>query len=133
MFCLSLMGSNIVDFIREAHRILRPGGLLKIVEVRSRFHDKELGDGLDAFQLVISNVGFTVVQEQSNQSNRMFFFLECTKRTDRDRDSDAAGAGAGADGASASKGGNKVRGSNGKKVKVDLNNYSAKPCLYKRR
>ena len=37
VFCLSLMGVNIVDFITEAHRILKPTGILKIAEVKSRF------------------------------------------------------------------------------------------------
>lgn len=36
VFCLSLMGTDWIDFIREAQRILRPGKLMKIVEVRSR-------------------------------------------------------------------------------------------------
>jgi ribosomal RNA-processing protein 8 len=37
VFCLSLMGTNVYDFIREAYRILRPQGLIRIAEVRSRF------------------------------------------------------------------------------------------------
>lgn len=37
IFCLSLMGTNYWDFIREADRILRYGGKLLIAEVRSRF------------------------------------------------------------------------------------------------
>lgn len=37
VFCLALMGTNVYDFIREAYRILRPQGLIRIAEVRSRF------------------------------------------------------------------------------------------------
>ncbi len=37
VFCLSLMGTNFMEFLREAHRMLRPGGHLKIAEVTSRF------------------------------------------------------------------------------------------------
>lgn len=37
VFVLALMGTNIADFIREAHRVLSPAGVLKIAEVRSRF------------------------------------------------------------------------------------------------
>jgi hypothetical protein len=37
VFCLSLMGTNLADFIREAHRIMKRNGRLKIVEVGSRF------------------------------------------------------------------------------------------------
>ena len=40
VFCLALMGTNVADFIREAHRVLRPNAILKIAEVRSRFEDK---------------------------------------------------------------------------------------------
>ncbi|CAI2349940.1 unnamed protein product [Caenorhabditis sp. 36 PRJEB53466] len=37
IFCLSLMGTNLYDFIREARRVLKTGGVLKIAEVTSRF------------------------------------------------------------------------------------------------
>jgi ribosomal RNA-processing protein 8 len=37
MFCLSLMGINVANLIRDAYRVLKPTGILKIVEVRSRF------------------------------------------------------------------------------------------------
>lgn len=30
VFCLSLMGTNLADFLREAHRVLVPGGLVKV-------------------------------------------------------------------------------------------------------
>lgn len=43
VFCLALMGTNIADFIREAHRVLRPDGILKIAEVRSRFESSMTG------------------------------------------------------------------------------------------
>jgi ribosomal RNA-processing protein 8 len=36
VFCLSLMGTNLADFIREAHRVLKNDGRVKIAEVRSR-------------------------------------------------------------------------------------------------
>lgn len=37
VFCLSLMGTNLADFVREAHRVLKSSGRLKIAEVKSRF------------------------------------------------------------------------------------------------
>jgi ribosomal RNA-processing protein 8 len=37
LFCLSLMGINFIDYLKEAHRILRHQGYLKIAEVSSRF------------------------------------------------------------------------------------------------
>jgi ribosomal RNA-processing protein 8 len=36
IFCLSLMGTNLADFVREAHRVLKRNGRLQIAEVRSR-------------------------------------------------------------------------------------------------
>lgn len=30
IFCLSLMGTNLADFLREAHRVLITGGLIKV-------------------------------------------------------------------------------------------------------
>ena len=36
VFCLSLMGTNLADFIREAHRVLKDDGRVQIAEVRSR-------------------------------------------------------------------------------------------------
>lgn len=37
VFCLSLMGTNIADYLVEARRVLRAGGSLRIIEVASRF------------------------------------------------------------------------------------------------
>ncbi|KAG7352161.1 Spo11/DNA topoisomerase VI subunit A [Nitzschia inconspicua] len=36
IFCLSLMGTNLADFVREAHRVLKKIGRVHIAEVRSR-------------------------------------------------------------------------------------------------
>jgi len=49
---LSLMGSNWPKCIREAWRILKPTGQLKIAEVSSRF------ENVDQFVSLISSVGF---------------------------------------------------------------------------
>lgn len=37
IFCLALMGTNFLDFIKEAYRILAPRGELWIAEIKSRF------------------------------------------------------------------------------------------------
>ena len=37
VYCLALMGTNVPDFIREGWRVLKFGGMLKVAEVRSRF------------------------------------------------------------------------------------------------
>ena len=41
VFCLSLMGTNIKDFLQEAARILKHQGILKIAELESRFQGEE--------------------------------------------------------------------------------------------
>lgn len=108
VFCLALMGVNITDFLREANRVLRPNGLLKVAEVRSRFEAAE-GDGGDAegaapadlmgrFQRTLRGCGFKVVKV--DKSNRMFFLLDARKVSDETADAAA---------------------------------FSAKPCIYKRR
>ena len=41
VFCLSLMGTNFPDFLREANRVLRFQGKLFVAEVASRFHESD--------------------------------------------------------------------------------------------
>jgi len=115
IFSLALMGTNIADFIREAHRVLTPGGILKIAEVRSRFEttshiassndDPEGGRQrtfdqslLQEFLRVMRELGFYCMEK--DRSNRMFFLLEFKK----------TGA-----------------------VPCRVATFTAKPCLYKRR
>eukprot|EP01038_Epipyxis_sp_PR26KG_P006210 gene6210-8555_t len=84
VFCLSLMGININEFIMEAHRILVIGGILKIVEVKSRFDD-EGGNGIKKFIRFLKKAGFDAFQSHSTTdlgNNKMFFDVQCTK-TDR--------------------------------------------------
>ena len=121
VFCLSLMGTNIGDFILEASRILKPSGILKIVEVRSRFEQD--ANGIKQFLKVVKRAGFNIQHSphdnpnhstSSNSTdvqfkNTMFFMLECTKV-------------AGTEGA-----GGSVR------VRPEEVAYTAKPCLYKKR
>lgn len=89
VFCLSLMGTNLNDFLREAHRILRPNGIIKIVEVRSRFED---GKGIKQFlQFLKATQCFQTITQGDNTGkikgqpasnlldNKMFFAVECQK------------------------------------------------------
>ena len=39
VFSLSLMGTNFPEFLQEANRVLKPGGVLFIAEVLGRFSD----------------------------------------------------------------------------------------------
>ena len=122
--CLSLMGTNLADFVREAHRVLKPKGSLWIAAVQSRFSSDEsegtgkkqvltskhgrkkkatsrpTGEtsGLQNFLVVLEQLGFRCIEK--DVSNKMFFLLHLLK--------------------------------NGKKPKSSLT-YTAKPCIYKRR
>lgn len=59
VFCLSLMGTNWVEMIMEASRVLRKDGELIIAEVTSRFNTKE------DFIKIISSLGFKLTHEVS--------------------------------------------------------------------
>ncbi|KAL3942633.1 MAG: hypothetical protein SGBAC_003205 [Bacillariaceae sp.] len=121
VFCLALMGTNLADFIREAHRVLKDNGRVQIAEVRSRIeyshgrsskkgsgadNKNKKGDGndtsltgtLEEFVTVLSQLGFECAK--TDRSNKMFLFLELKK--------------------------------NGNVPDQTLN-FSAKPCIYKRR
>jgi len=130
VFSLALMGTNIADFIREAHRVLTSDGVLKIAEVRSRFETTvhataadgaEEGDDSDSdgdggstrknskrrtFDQTLLKEFLCVMRDlgfyckDTDRSNTMFFLLEFKK----------TGA-----------------------APCKKATFTAKPCLYKRR
>lgn len=120
VFCLSLMGTNCADFIREAHRVLMKDGSIKIAEVRSRLEEtakgnttnsvdkmkkKKSSDSVDRTLLnqFLSNMkrlGFHCTH-QDYLSNPMFIFLDFNKISNH-------------------------------RPSTSLN-FSLKPCVYKRR
>lgn len=55
VFSLSLMGSNFIEYLREAHRTLKLDGQLHVIEATSRFNDRE------KFIQGIKTLGFAVV------------------------------------------------------------------------
>lgn len=55
VFSLSLMGTNVADFIKEAWRILKPNGKLLIAEVKSRFETTSIS----TFEKSVCKLGFT--------------------------------------------------------------------------
>lgn len=71
VFCLSLMGTNLRDFLLEANRVLKVGGLLKIAEVVSRFHNvKEFID-------CVHKCGFLLDNKDLN--HKLFYFFNFKK------------------------------------------------------
>ncbi|MBZ3879856.1 Ribosomal RNA-processing protein 8 [Sciurus carolinensis] len=72
VFCLSLMGTNIRDFLEEANRVLKPGGLLKVAEVSSRFED------VRAFLGAVTKLGFKVISKDLTNSHFFLFDFEKT-------------------------------------------------------
>lgn len=56
VFCLSLMGTNYGDFLVEARRIVRPGGLVLVAEVASRFERQDPRP----FKKAVAAMGFLV-------------------------------------------------------------------------
>lgn len=77
IFCLSLMGTNLADFIREAHRVMKKNGVLYIAEVRSRFETRNEQGDLKHFLSVLAQLGFKCVKQDT--SNKMFLMLELRK------------------------------------------------------
>ena len=69
VFSLSLLGSNIKDYIQEAYRTLKPGGQLII------WH-KKAGADLEKFVTNLAQLGFAVVQKETRSD---FFFVWAIK------------------------------------------------------
>ncbi|XP_018571592.1 ribosomal RNA-processing protein 8 [Anoplophora glabripennis] len=71
VFCLSLMGTNIHDYLLEANRVLKLGGIMKIAEVESRFGN------CDSFIEGIQYFGFKKVWK--DLSHNLFCFIDFKK------------------------------------------------------
>ena len=70
VFCLSLMGSNYWQFVAEAVRVLKVGGILVISEVASRISDQK------AFVDVILKAGFRILSRQEIEGYFNMFVFE---------------------------------------------------------
>lgn len=71
VFCLSLMGTNLSSYLSEANRVLKHGGVLKIAEVSSRFHN------IGSFVLKVEKMGFRVISQDN--SSKMFVMMDFRK------------------------------------------------------
>ncbi|XP_041128479.1 ribosomal RNA-processing protein 8 [Polyodon spathula] len=71
VFCLSLMGTNLYDFLVEANRVLVARGLLKIAEVASRF------ENVRNFISALASLGFKLVSKDTENSH--FYTFEFIK------------------------------------------------------
>ncbi|XP_077467027.1 uncharacterized protein rrp8 [Stigmatopora argus] len=74
VFCLSLMGTNLSEFLAEANRVLKRGGFLKIAEVASRF------ENVRDFVNALARLGFKMVSKDTE--NTHFFSFEFLKTAD---------------------------------------------------
>ncbi|TPX41316.1 hypothetical protein SeMB42_g05617 [Synchytrium endobioticum] len=72
VICLALMGTNWIDFVQEAVRILKKGGKLKIAEVASRFVN------VDEFIKLLSSRGLKL--KSKDVSNTHFILFEFAKK-----------------------------------------------------
>lgn len=71
VYCLSLMGTNLHEFVIEANRVLKLGGILLIAEVESRFED------VDNFIKELHKFGYNLVDKDLSCS--LFYFLQFKK------------------------------------------------------
>ncbi|KAG0011816.1 25S rRNA (adenine645-N1)-methyltransferase, partial [Entomortierella chlamydospora] len=119
IFCLSLMGTDFLRFLKEAHRVLKPNGQLKIAEVISRFTD------VDAFVSALKALGFEL--KHSDSSNKMFILFDFIKPDPKLAN----------DKSKKSKKGNKKQKVEEETEDIDVEELDGssllKPCIYKKR
>ena len=80
VFCLSLMGTNVSDFIREARRVARKEGELRIYEVSSRFASFE------RFSRDVEAFGFKLVSAEEFSKMFVEFVFTAVKKSGGDTD-----------------------------------------------
>ena len=73
VFCLSLWGTNYEEYIKEANRIMKHGGILIIVEPLSKFGENEHYKTIDEFSEKIEKYGFEVLGRNLTRNNFVYF------------------------------------------------------------
>ncbi|KAG6584570.1 Ribosomal RNA-processing protein [Phytophthora cinnamomi] len=76
VYCLALMGTSVREYVREVYRVLKPGGVLKVAEVKSRFESESLG-GIEGFVQTLRKMGFDC--KHKDERNKMFVLFEFVK------------------------------------------------------
>ncbi len=76
IFCLALMGSNLTDYIREAHRCLRLDGQLHIWEPASYFDD------VKKFCGQLTRLGFDVLEPETEGAFMRIYAMKNAKKPD---------------------------------------------------
>lgn len=79
IFCLALMGTNFLDFIQEAYRILAPRGELWIAEIKSRFSENEKNGKEVGEELVKAIKANGFFHKNTDNENKMFTKFEFFK------------------------------------------------------
>ncbi len=74
VFCLSLMGTNFVDFVTEARRILKDNGILIVCEITSRIISVE------DFIKMFKSLGFIVRKEVDVKNYFTLFVFRLSNR-----------------------------------------------------
>jgi superfamily II DNA or RNA helicase len=77
IFCLSLMGSNFTDYVREAHRCLRLDGMLHIWEAASYFED------VKKFCRQLERLGFDVMSPDEQGAFVRIYAVKDSKKVDK--------------------------------------------------
>lgn len=81
IYCLALMGTSVREFLLEAHRVLKPNGVLQVAEVKSRFETESLG-GIQGFVDRMAQLGFDS-RKKPDANNKMFALFEFIKSPTR--------------------------------------------------
>uniref|UniRef100_K3WIZ9 Ribosomal RNA-processing protein 8 n=1 Tax=Globisporangium ultimum (strain ATCC 200006 / CBS 805.95 / DAOM BR144) TaxID=431595 RepID=K3WIZ9_GLOUD len=86
VYCLALMGTSIREYILEVYRVLKPNGVLKVAEVKSRFENESLG-GIQGFVDRMQQMGFDL--KHRDERNKMFALFEFVKSKSRKPDANS--------------------------------------------